>query len=77
MDTKVTNSAGFPVDRTYWNLDIDNELLCIDVRQETHDVKTFTFVSRAGKHQPVSISLLTSKRVMAWRRDATALLRRR
>ncbi|MEK1933817.1 MAG: hybrid-cluster NAD(P)-dependent oxidoreductase, partial [Pararhizobium sp.] len=50
MDTKVTNSAGFPVDRTYWNPDIDNELLCIDVCQKTHDVKTFTFVSRAGKH---------------------------
>lgn len=50
MDTKVTPSAGLPIDRTYWNPDVDNALLCIDVHQETHDVKTFTFVSRDGKH---------------------------
>ncbi|MDO9415988.1 MAG: FAD-binding oxidoreductase [Pararhizobium sp.] len=34
----------------YWDPEIDTELLCIDVHQETHDVKTFTFVSKAGKH---------------------------
>ncbi|MCV9961796.1 hybrid-cluster NAD(P)-dependent oxidoreductase [Pararhizobium sp. BT-229] len=50
MDTKVTHSADLPVDRAYWNPDVDNALLCIDVHQETHDVKTFTFVSRDGKH---------------------------
>jgi ferredoxin-NADP reductase len=34
----------------YWDPDVDNELVCVDVHQETHDVKTFTFVSREAKH---------------------------
>ena len=32
-----------------WNRDADEELVCIDVHQETHDVKTFTFASPQGK----------------------------
>ncbi|MFC3076034.1 hybrid-cluster NAD(P)-dependent oxidoreductase [Shinella pollutisoli] len=32
-----------------WNRDTDEDLVCIDVRQETHDVKTFTFASPEGK----------------------------
>lgn len=34
----------------YWDPQVDNELVCIDVHQETHDVKTFTFAAREGKH---------------------------
>ena len=33
-----------------WNPDVDDRLTCVDIHQETHDVKTFTFVSPAGKH---------------------------
>ena len=36
--------------RQNWNPDTDNQLTCIDVHQETHDVKTFTFVADGGKH---------------------------
>ncbi|MGO6943102.1 FAD-binding oxidoreductase [Rhizobium johnstonii] len=50
MDIKVAHRADAPVDRAYWNPDTDTELLCIDVHPETPDVKTFTFVSRDGKH---------------------------
>ena len=32
-----------------WNRDTDEDLVCIDVHQETHDVKTFTFASPQGK----------------------------
>lgn len=50
MDIKVAHRADVPVDRAYWSPDTDTELLCIDVHPETPDVKTFTFVSRDGKH---------------------------
>ncbi|CAN7165665.1 FAD-binding oxidoreductase [Pararhizobium sp. LjRoot238] len=50
MDIKVAHGAGAPVGQAYWNPDTDNELLCIDVHPETPDVKTFTFVSKDGKH---------------------------
>lgn len=33
-----------------WNPEVDDLLMCVDVHQETHDVKTFTLVSLAGKH---------------------------
>jgi len=33
-----------------WNPQTDDRLLCIDVHDETHDVKSFTFVSPDGKH---------------------------
>ena len=32
-----------------WNPEDDDALVCLDVHQETHDVKTFTFASRDGK----------------------------
>jgi len=49
MDTRVTPSTDLRTDREDWDPEIDNELLCIDVHQETHDVKTFTFVSKANR----------------------------
>lgn len=33
-----------------WNPETDETLVCVDVHQETHDVKTFTFASPDGKH---------------------------
>jgi ferredoxin-NADP reductase len=50
MDTRIMDSVGSPSNRKYWNPDVDSELLCVDVHQETHDVKTFTFVAKDGKH---------------------------
>ena len=50
MDTRTMDSVVSPSNRKYWNPDVDSELLCVDVHQETHDVKTFTFVSDEGKH---------------------------
>lgn len=32
-----------------WNPEEDDALVCLDVQQETHDVKTFTFASPHGK----------------------------
>lgn len=32
-----------------WNPEEDDTLVCLDVQQETHDVKTFTFASPEGK----------------------------
>lgn len=34
----------------YWNREADQDLVCIDVRQETHDVKTFTFRARDDRY---------------------------
>lgn len=33
-----------------WNPEVDETLICLDVHQETHDVKSFTFASPEGKH---------------------------
>lgn len=33
-----------------WNAETDDTLLCVDVHDETHDVKSFTFVSPDRKH---------------------------
>ncbi|WP_349962801.1 FAD-binding oxidoreductase [Rhizobium sp. ZPR3] len=33
-----------------WDPEHDETLVCIDVHQETHDVKSFTFASPEGKH---------------------------
>ncbi|MEZ2128615.1 MULTISPECIES: FAD-binding oxidoreductase [unclassified Sinorhizobium] len=33
-----------------WNSDVDDTLICVDIHQETHDVKTFTFASPSEKH---------------------------
>lgn len=50
MDTKSQFS---PAERLHladlWNRHADEDLVCIDVHQETHDVKTFTFASPEGK----------------------------
>jgi glycine betaine catabolism B len=42
MDTEVLH----PSSLGYWDPESDDQLLCIDVHHETHDVKSFTFVSR-------------------------------
>jgi 3-phenylpropionate/trans-cinnamate dioxygenase ferredoxin reductase subunit len=50
---------------TYWSRDDDDELVCIDVRQETHDVRSFTFRAReeryfafqAGQHFTFEVDL--------------------
>lgn len=48
MDTSaMAASAAAPSE--IWNPDVDTDLLCVDVHVETHDVKSFTFVSAAGK----------------------------
>ena len=33
-----------------WNAETDDMLLCVDIHDETHDVKSFTFVSPDRKH---------------------------
>nr|WP_171898194.1 hybrid-cluster NAD(P)-dependent oxidoreductase [Rhizobium leguminosarum] len=33
-----------------WDPETDETLVCLDVHQETHDVKSFTFASPEGKH---------------------------
>lgn len=35
---------------TIWDPEQDETLMCLDVHQETHDVKSFTFASPEGKH---------------------------
>jgi 3-phenylpropionate/trans-cinnamate dioxygenase ferredoxin reductase subunit len=35
---------------TYWNRELDQDLVCVDVRRETHDVKTFTFRAREDRY---------------------------
>ncbi|MBB3610296.1 FAD-binding oxidoreductase [Rhizobium sp. BK602] len=42
-------AAGYAGPDDIWNPEEDDALLCLDVHQETHDVKTFTFASRDGK----------------------------
>lgn len=50
MDTKSTFSPGGRLEHNdLWNRDTDDDLVCVDVHQETHDVKTFTFASPEGK----------------------------
>ena len=34
----------------FWSPDDDSELVCIDVRAETHDVKTFVFRARDERY---------------------------
>ncbi|MBX4976819.1 2Fe-2S iron-sulfur cluster binding domain-containing protein [Rhizobium lentis] len=50
MDTRspqVSIRKAAPV--ALWNPEEDDTLVCLDVQQETHDVKTFTFASPEGK----------------------------
>lgn len=50
MDTKTTFSPAERLELVdLWKRDTDEDLVCIDVHQETHDVKTFTFASTQGK----------------------------
>lgn len=46
-DLLTVGNAGYP---GIWNPEADDKLLCVDVHDETHDVKSFTFVSSEGKH---------------------------
>ncbi|MDK1378702.1 MULTISPECIES: hybrid-cluster NAD(P)-dependent oxidoreductase [unclassified Sinorhizobium] len=49
MDFKPQSSTA-DISRTgEWNPEIDDTLVCVDVHQETHDVKTFTFAAPDGK----------------------------
>ncbi|MBX5156945.1 hybrid-cluster NAD(P)-dependent oxidoreductase [Rhizobium sp. NZLR8] len=50
MDTRNPQELpGNAVLNGVWNPEEDDALVCLDVQQETHDVKTFTFASREGK----------------------------
>lgn len=46
-ETTVLTSAGHV---PYWDRDTDQDMVCTDVRSETHDVKTFTFRSREDRY---------------------------
>ncbi|HLZ64975.1 MAG TPA: hybrid-cluster NAD(P)-dependent oxidoreductase [Aliidongia sp.] len=48
IDDRPPVNHGRP--KTSWDPEVDDRLMCVDVHQETHDVKTFTFVSPAGKY---------------------------
>ena len=50
MGIEIARAVGSPSQTACWDSEVDGELLCVDVHQETHDVRTFTFVSREGKH---------------------------
>ena len=45
-DTGVTSEPHAP---GFWDPETDNRLVCIDVYNETHDVKSFTLASPQGK----------------------------
>ena len=45
-DLRAAGDAG----QVLWNAETDDTLLCVDVHDETHDVKSFTFVSPDRKH---------------------------
>ncbi|SMD13832.1 hybrid-cluster NAD(P)-dependent oxidoreductase [Rhizobium sp. RU36D] len=45
-ELKVGSPAG---GAGYWNPETDDQLVCLDVHEETHDVRTFTFASPEGK----------------------------
>ncbi|MEI2301501.1 FAD-binding oxidoreductase [Ensifer sp. MJa1] len=50
MDTKSSFSTAEHLELgDLWSRDTDEDLVCVDVHQETHDVKTFTFASTQGK----------------------------
>lgn len=44
MATEVQEAPG-----GWWDPEVDDQLRCVAVHQETHDVRSFTFVSPAGK----------------------------
>jgi len=49
MDTEVMQRAQGTAGRDIWDPEHDDTLVCLDVHQETHDVKSFTFASPHGK----------------------------
>lgn len=49
MDIKATTPPRHDT-ISIWDREQDDTLVCIDVHQETHDVKSFTFASPQGKH---------------------------
>lgn len=50
MDTKGTFTLQSQGGHRLWEPEHDDTLVCVDVHQETHDVKSFTFVSPQRKH---------------------------
>ncbi len=38
-----------PSSTGYWDTETDDQLVCLDVHEETHDVRTFTFACPEGK----------------------------
>jgi len=49
MDTKVIQPLAECPSQNSWDPEHDDALVCIDVHEETHDVKSFTFASAQGK----------------------------
>ncbi|UWU24701.1 FAD-binding oxidoreductase (plasmid) [Rhizobium sp. CB3060] len=50
MDTNAMQTSLAPQRAEFWDIERDDTLVCLDVHQETHDVKSFTFASPEGKH---------------------------
>lgn len=49
MDIDFARKQGGSALRDTWDPEQDDTLVCLDVHQETHDVKSFTFASPQGK----------------------------
>ena len=45
----MTAASTHVAPNSVWNPAVDDTLVCINIRQETHDVKSFTFASPKGK----------------------------
>lgn len=50
MATELVRKRELADCRDIWDPEQDDTLVCIDIQQETHDVKSFTFASPNGKH---------------------------
>lgn len=46
MTTPLCCSANVP----YWDRDLDTDLVCTNVENETHDIKTFSFKAKDGRY---------------------------
>lgn len=49
MDTEMATLQRDAARRSVWDPEHDDTLVCLDVHQETHDVKSFTFASVEGR----------------------------
>ena len=49
MVTELLERQGNPGGPAIWDKEQDDALVCIDIQQETHDVRSFTFASPEGK----------------------------